>query len=379
MATGRAKYLTRIGWQDALFAMFLLWLTISAVTNAQSGVEMHRIFMYWKWFVLYKLVAASLARKGELRRAGMVIVLFALVMAVESIQHMHSPGQLGWAGQSLGWIDQGAVEAGVIGRTRWVGIFDGPGVFCVIFTLALPFLLRFLDRAYPAFKRATAAVLLAPLMLAIYYTGSRGGFLATLAILGMHFGARTKISLTKLAVVGVLLVAVFATAPAYMISMYDQNRSAQHRVDVWMDGLSMVRENPVFGVGLGHYADYTGTLIAHNSSMEIMGETGIPGVFLWLSLLYLGFKQLWLYWRQTEDPLDRSYAKALGISLAGYVISAMFVTLEYETYYFMLGMTAAVGLQLEEPVPYGWRDRILVLATVGGFLVLMRAFTGLYY
>ncbi len=379
LATGRAKDLLRTGWQDAFFLLFVIWLSLSAIANAQSGISTHHISYYAKWFVLYKMVAASLPSMNRVRRVGVTIVLLSSVLVVESIDHMHDPDQMGWAGQSLGWISQSAMESGVIGRTQWTNIFDGPGVFCVVFTLALPFLLRFLDGNFSVFTRATAVMLLGPLMLAIYYTGSRGGFLATLAILGMHFCVRTRISMTKLVAVAVLLAMLFVAAPAYMTSIYDENRSAQHRVDVWMQGLWMLKDNPVFGVGRGHYARHTGRLIAHNSAIEIAAETGLPGFFFWAALIYMGFKQLWLYQRQKPKPTNRSYVMALGICLAGYLVSAMFVTLEYETLYFLLGVTAATGMQLETPARFGRRDGVLIVGLVGAFLFGLKVVTALYY
>lgn len=378
LATGRAKALLQVRVQDLFFLLFYVWLSLSVIANASAGMHTNHMFYYAKWFVLYKMVAATLPTMNRVRRVGLSMVALATVLALQSIQHFHSPSQTGWAGQSLGWISQSAMEAGVKGRTQWINIFDGPGVFCVVFTLALPFLLRLLDRSFSPFTRAAAVALLGPLMLAIYYTGSRGGFLASLAILGIHFGARTRISMTKLAAVGVLLAAIFLAAPAYMTNIYDENRSAQHRIDVWMDGLWMLRDSPVFGVGRGNYINHT-RLVAHNSAIEIAAETGLPGILLWAGLIYMGFKQIWLYQQQEREPANRSFAIALGICLAGYLVSAMFVTLEYETLYFLLGVTAAIGIQLEKPALFGRRDAILVTGMVGSFLVGIRVLTALYY
>lgn len=185
--------------------------------------------------------------------------------------------------------------------------------------------------------------------------------------------------MTKLIVVGVLLFSLFVAAPAYMTKMYDDNRSAQHRVDMWIQGVEMVRYYPVFGIGRGNYEAYTGRLIAHNSALELAGETGLPGIFLWVALLFVSFKTLRVYLRRAEDPVDRSYTMALAISLAGYLVSAMFVTLEYETLYFMIGMTAAVGHQLDHPVGLDRREMMLVGFLVLGFLFAVKLFTTLYY
>ena len=310
LVTGRGRHLLKFTQQDALLAMFVTWVFVSAYANASAGIDYWYLYMYANWLVLYKLVSASLSSMSHVRRAGVLLVLFAAVLAAESIQHMNSPTLTGWAGQELGWISAEALETGVPGRTRWVSIFDGPGVFCVVFTLALPFVLQYLGRPFAFGWRLLAMGLLGPLILAIYYTGSRGGFLATLAVLGMHYGVRTRVSMTKLIIVGVLLFSLFVAAPAYMTKMYDENRSAQHRVDMWIQGVEMVRYYPVFGIGRGHYEAYTGRLIAHNSALELAGETGLPGIFLWVALLFISFKTLRAFLRQSEDPVDRSYTIA---------------------------------------------------------------------
>jgi hypothetical protein len=51
---------------------------------------------------------------------------------------MYSSDGTGWAGQPFGWIDESAAQIGLDARIKWVGIFDGPGVFCTVFTVALP-------------------------------------------------------------------------------------------------------------------------------------------------------------------------------------------------------------------------------------------------
>jgi len=379
LATGRSKYLLRLTPQDGLLVLFVLWVYVSALANFAAGVDGQHLYMYAKWFVLYKMVAASLPSLDHLRRTAVVAISLALVLAAESIQHFHSASLTGWAGQPLGWIDPAAVEAGLPGRTQWVSIFDGPGVFCVVFTIALPFLLQYVSAPYGLLRRAAAASLLVPFGLAIYYTGSRGGFLATLAVLALHLGVRSRISTFKLAAVGGALSAVFLAAPAYMTTIHDASRSAQHRVDMWIEGLEMVRYNPLFGVGRGHFSDYTGSLIAHNSAVELSAELGLPGVLLWSAAIFMALKTVLVFVQGSTNERDRAYAYALGISVAGYLVSAMFVTLEYETLYFLLGMTAALGHQVEPSVRFSRRDAAVVASLVTVFFLGLRIFVALYY
>lgn len=73
------------------------------------------------------------------------------------------------------------------------------------------------------------------------------------------------------------------------------------RVALWYGGLAMFREHPVFGVGPGQYSSavplYTdgigrgGQPDAHNSFVEVLAETGAPGLllFCWMLVVALGY------------------------------------------------------------------------------------------
>ena len=175
-----------------------------------------------------------------------------------------------------------------------------------------------------------------------------------------------------------MIWAIFALAPSYLTTMDDQNKSAKYRLAMWLEGVEMVQQNPVFGIGKGNFLNYTGKLIAHNSSVEIMGETGLPGLFFWIGLLYMGIKNIVYYVRETDNESSRAYAMALGLSVGGYIVSSMFVTLEYETLYFLVGMCAAVGFLLKEPISFTkWDFKVVSVMTLG-WVVGMKAFLMVY-
>jgi O-antigen ligase len=161
--------------------------------------------------------------------------------------------------------------------------------------------------------------------------------------------------------------------------MQDQSKSAKYRVEMWGEGVEMVQQKPLFGIGKGRFLSYTGKLIAHNSPIEIMGETGLPGLFFWIGLIYVGMKNVVLYARETEDGGSRSYAIALGLSVVGYIISAMFVTLEYETLYFLLGLCASVGFRLKEPAPFTRREFWILSCVTLGWVAGVKAFVMVYH
>jgi len=358
----------------------VLWILISIGANDSNAHTSQIIVNYIKWFLLYRLVALTISTPNGLPSAIGRLVFFGYIIVVEAIYHKYfSETGLGWAGQPLGWVDQSVIEAGGTGRTKWINIFDGPGVFCVLFTLILPFFFVNLNLKSSKFKKLLALMFLVPLLLAIWTTGSRGGFLATLAIFGAYFLYLSNISFSTIIKVSILGTVIFMMAPSHLTQMKDDNRSAQHRVDMWMRGLDMIETNPLFGVGKGNYINYTGRLIAHNSFIEIMSETGSPGILLWVALLYFSFKTIRAYVKIENDPKKINISIALAISLIGYLASSFFVTLEYETLYFMLGLTRSLSEKKSLDVNFTSRDALFILGIYIGMYLLLKVFVNIYY
>lgn len=62
-----------------------------------------------------------------------------------------------------------------------------------------------------------------------------------------------------------------------------RDRSAKIRTNLAMLGLALAIENPVLGVGLGQFAEATGTgFYAHGDWIEVLSTTGVPGFSLYV-------------------------------------------------------------------------------------------------
>jgi putative inorganic carbon (hco3(-)) transporter len=249
----------------------------------------------------------------------------------------------------------------------------------VVFTMTLPIALAWLEPPFGVARKLAGLAAAGTLLLATYYTGSRGGFLATIVLVGLYVLLRLRISFTRMMVAAGVVLVAFALAPAHLTSTRDSHGSAQHRVDMWGQGIEMVQQNPLFGIGRGNFAGYSGSLIAHNSSIEIMGETGLPGMFFWLGLIYLAFKNLVLAYRTPGDEAFRPYVRATSLAIAGYLLSSMFVTLEYETFYLLLALAAAIGKTLEPAPKIERRDMMLVGAGIVAIFVAVKGTVLVYY
>lgn len=358
---------------DKLLLFWYIWIVLSllfndSLTMTVTSMGMVTIF-YFKLVWVYFLVSNTIENMHQLRSLIGFYLIIAIALSVEGIQHKLTG--IGWAGQPLGWIDLSVIEAGGSGRTKWIGIFDGPGVFGVVYAIAFPFLLERTTSLYSFPRRLIAASSLCLMCAAIFFNGSRGTMLAVLGMIFMFFNRNFKKTKKNILIgIGIALL-FFVAAPSYLTTMNDQQKSGSNRVDMWGEGIEMAQQNPVFGIGRGNFINYTYKLIAHNSAIELMGETGLPGLFLWFSLIFMSVKNVAAGIRQSTDEKERQFLSTLAISLLGYIICSMFVTLEYETHYILLALCSSVG-KFYNPAPIVTKEDIIYIAggTIGFFVVI---------
>lgn len=384
MTQGKLNNFLKFKTLDYFIMFFIFWVIITSVVNDGNIKTGTIIFNYIKWFVLYRLIVATLDGNIESLKSVIYKLLFLIfIIVLEGIQHKHSIDGIGWAGQALGWVDRSVLEAGGTGRIQWINIFDGPGVFCVLYVIALPFVIQFFDSGYKTSTKLIALISLIPLLLAIWYTGSRGGLLAALVVIsvyGLLRAAKTMgISLSRILMMGSLAFFALMLAPSHLTNVKDDQNSAQHRVDMWMEGIEMVQQNPIFGIGKGNYSSYTGSLIAHNSAIENMGELGLPGLFAWFGMIFVAFKYLYVFTTTSKNSNHISYSNAVALCLIGYLVGSMFVTLEYETMYFILALAAVFGNACEKEVIITKKDYIRLGLICLGWVFFLKVFVSLYY
>ena len=158
------------------------------------------------------------------------------------------------------------------------------------------------------FSLAIRAGLLLPVLLALYFTKSKGGWLAFLfaAVVFAIWAFGTVLWRRRLQVLGVCvgLVIVWAIAQAsgHLPPLGDYFGSTSVRYGYWRAGVSIFSEHPLVGVGLDNFADFYAAKKlpedqearrAHNDYIELAAETGLIGI-----LTYGAF--LALFWRRVR-------------------------------------------------------------------------------
>jgi len=166
----------------------------------------------------------------------------------------------------------------------------------------------------------------------ILFSYSRGAYLATLLLLFLYglFKDRKLLVLVVLLAVG--WQALVPKSVQERINMtYDEKSgtvdgSAGERLELWEDAFNLIKSNPILGTGfdtyefMGRVGGFTDT---HNYYLKVLVETGFPGLFLILFLLWRFFATGWTLFRSTEDP----FLESLGFGFAAMALAVIVVNL----------------------------------------------------
>jgi putative inorganic carbon (HCO3(-)) transporter len=118
-------------------------------------------------------------------------------------------------------------------------------------------------------------------------------------------------------------------------------------VEAWSKGLQLLKAHPLSGVGFGMFTDFH-DITAHNSFVLCFSELGVPGYFLWLTLLVVTLMELNAIQKlpvTTEgDLLLRRLARSVQIGFYGFLVSAWFLSRTYTvTLYLLIALAVSVA------------------------------------
>jgi O-antigen ligase len=246
------------------------------------------------------------------------------------------------------------------------GVFDNPNDLAMNVALNFPLCLMFLMLEKNPIKKLLwfAGILIMARGLMLTY--SRSGFLAmVVAVIFslLEFGIRNKRHYLLGAAAFCALALLIVGPQSYGdrirslvsndVQVYGDAKGP--RAELLMKSLATTAKRPLFGVGPGQFASYTGLWrVTHNTYTELSSECGIPALILFLLVIRECFRNL-ARTRTTAlyraDPDIRMYTSALWVSFASYLAGAAFASTAYQLFpYFMVGYTTALfRLTSEKP------------------------------
>lgn len=244
------------------------------------------------------------------------------------------------------------------------GIYHDENAFAMLFVVAQPFLWY----AGWAMTRPWWRLLwwmLVPLCWhAVFLTASRGGLIG-LAVTTFLIAFRSKRKLLAMALIPALVVAFVWQGGSQMrmradtIGDYQQDYSAEGRLQAWKAASKMIVDHPFIGVGLASFGpafpNYSTDRPreAHNTLLQITAESGILAGLMYLFVVIATITSLWTIGRQRSDedhPPDRLLSLICEANLVGFcglVICAIFLSLQVFEIFYLLNVIANAVVNLE--------------------------------
>jgi putative inorganic carbon (HCO3(-)) transporter len=333
-----------------LMLVLLVCIALSKIANGWAGGAVVALSDFSISALLWLLTVLNVTSIPRLRVTLATIVLSTLIISVAGIAAYHygfmadrlvlrqQVGEEG-DGPPADAVDVPANDTSgqFLWRVKNLGFLGDPNDFAQVIVVALPMLgIWYRQRRF--FRNVV--VLGVPggaLLYTIFLTHSRGAVLGLASLL--FFGMRKTLGVVKTGIlVGVLLGAVVVTNVAGSRGFSAQEESAGSRILAWSDGLTMLRQQPLFGVGYNSFTDHH-ERTAHNSFVLCFAELGLIGYFTWLALVVTAFRdvnQVANLSGEGAELASRPYAAMLRSSLLGFLTCAYFLSRTYAPPLFLL-------------------------------------------
>lgn len=213
-------------------------------------------------------------------------------------------------------------------------------------------------------------------LLIIVKTGSRGGFIALMAVFAFLLFSRNAVFKISVMQRGVLVLLAIISLQFVDLDMGrfrtildikdDYNSTSEEgRLAIWKSGIRMMATHPLAGVGFNLFPEGLGRekeargldsakwQTAHNSLVQIGAETGFFGFMLFL-LLSLNAYRIFAGIARDGGGGDDALAKLGVLAQAGFIghfIAAMFLSQAYSIYWAFYIVLSATMSHLRTEVP----------------------------
>jgi len=368
-----------------LFTAYLVWAAASYTSSVDPAGTYAQVIVLAKVFVICFIIA-NVTRDGWRMRLFMVFFLacFALYPARGTLMNFF------------------ITRYTTFGRALWNYIYANPNDLAALtfFPFALAGAVALTETNKWIKRAALAGVAVLPLM--ILLTQSRGALIALVAAGILFFVVHTKgrrvRSLAMAAAAAIVVIPLVPQSAWQRFSLMknlasgntkeaDPEGSADARYNIWRVAGTIIKENPVAGIGLGvyprahaMYAPRVGVPVAalgfrdtHSTYLNVAAETGIPGLFLFVSMILAVAVPSERTRRLARGTPRANQLLALELGLLGFMLAGIFGSFAKLSFLYMQlaimwavtditqrEMANAVAQPMRSTLPQGRRSQQLV-------------------
>ncbi len=350
-----------IDWHVLLVGLFVLQGIISYSVGLSGSDRTYELLD--KMMKIYVLcVVMTMANRGRLQIHSMVIIIclgMGIHGALEGLKYIDSAG---------GHVVRAPPS---IGDNNYLAMAT-----LMVMPLTV-YLFRYSDSRL--IRLSFAGMLLASFA-GVVATASRGGMVG-MAVLGVFLFLHSRRKITTLLVLAVLAGGLLYFAPPQWIERMDtitaadEDGSFMSRVTSWKLNTILALDRPLVGGGYSALENWTifdiykrkfhrldnvvaspeprVALAAHSIYFETLGDLGFPGLFLFLAILFTGFRNVHYILRYTRDDESLIWARDLAVLfrlglIVFMVCGALLSAAYFELLYILLTQVSVLRRHLQE-------------------------------
>ena len=272
-----------------VFLIFWLWAAFATVLSGYSG-DLEGLIDLGKVFLVFLVAVNVLWDRLALRLFILVYLGCYTLFPVR--------------GTLFNYFIYGSAD---FGRPSWIKLFGNPNDLAGFTILAFALAAGFLHRETPRTLRAAALLLCLAFSFIVLLTQSRGAFIGMGVFLLLSVSTIGQNRIRVILAIVILGTAVIAAAPSAVWeriaglqdatsseSIAEMDGSAVERWEIAQTAFRIIADHPFVGVGRGRaqrvhgiYNPKIGPKSIHDTYLEVLVETGAPGLvlFLWLVIL----------------------------------------------------------------------------------------------
>lgn len=323
-----------------LFFLLISLFSLAVSENLVVSLRELRVVIIEPIIFYFLLRSVALAKKGLLRLINALILAGLLISLFGLYQYL--------------FTDDVIVAEGV---RRIRGVYASPNNLSLFLGRVVPISVTIALFGVSGRRRLFYGLASTPMLLCLYLTYSRGAWLlgmpAAFLFIGFMRGRRTL--LVSLAVIAAALLVLL---PLFKVERIASVLDFQHgttflRLKLWQATINMIRDNPIFGVGLDNFLyQYPKYMLPeawqepnlshpHNIIMDYWTRLGILGVvaILWLEAVF--FKRGLRLYRHLDDRALQALTLGLMASMVDFLAHGLI-----DTSYFLVDLAFVFTLTM---------------------------------
>lgn len=301
--------------------LFLIWIFLTHPQAAWLGRDRNWVITYLQ-LVILAFLASEMLDSPEKHR------LFFWFFSVATLV------------SSMAAIQQGSIGDDIDTSLRTGGLSEGANSAGRYFVVGMIFFIYLSLLEKRITLKVIAALGVITTFVGVFFTVSRTGILLIFAAIGLVILLNPNRKTNPFLVISFILLtltmilysdSILAIVSSILPSILQRKDTIGLRFKLWVAAWRMWQDFPLAGVGIGQFrfnlARYTTglpvqhlRLVAHSTYFQLLSETGIVGLVLWVSMQINAIKGYWNASRDTtqeEAYITRAWLVATIILLIG--------------------------------------------------------------